>query len=169
MVWEGARCKPALYPIACIFRSERMMKKSRAETSGALSGEFADRVRPPYASDEKRRQAAELLATSAHHAFWICPPIRCGIGPEHGVRGSSAPPFRRISIDIRMPLKVRPCACAKKDIPGMRLRKLQGSARAPASGGWINSVSQHPRAVRMKSDPKRRIKISGNDPPGTPG
>ena len=38
------------------------MKKSRAETSGALSGEFADRVRPPYASDEKRRQAAELFA-----------------------------------------------------------------------------------------------------------
>jgi len=38
-----------------------MMKKSRAETSGALSGEFADRVRPPYASDEKRRQAAELF------------------------------------------------------------------------------------------------------------
>ena len=37
------------------------MKKSRAETSGALSGEFADRVRPPYASDEKRRQAAELF------------------------------------------------------------------------------------------------------------
>ena len=48
-------------PDACIFRSERMMKKSRAETSGALSGEFADRVRPPYASDEKRRQAAELF------------------------------------------------------------------------------------------------------------
>ena len=38
------------------------MKNSRAETSGALSGEFADRVRPPYASDEKRRQAAELFA-----------------------------------------------------------------------------------------------------------
>ena len=37
------------------------MKKSRAETSGTLSGEFADRVRPPYASDEKRRQAAELF------------------------------------------------------------------------------------------------------------
>ena len=37
------------------------MKKSRAETTGALSGEFADRVRPPYASDEKRRQAAELF------------------------------------------------------------------------------------------------------------
>ena len=37
------------------------MKKSRAETSGALSGEFADRVRSPYASDEKRRQAAELF------------------------------------------------------------------------------------------------------------
>ncbi len=104
------------------------------------------------------------LATSAHHAFWICPPIRCGIGPEHGVRGSFAPPSRRTSIDIRMPSSEKPCACAKKGTPGMRLRKLQGSVRAPASGGWINSASQQPRAVPMKSDPKRRIKISGNDP-----
>lgn len=45
----------------------------------------------------------------------------------------------------------------------MRLRRLRVSARAPASGGWINSASQYQKAVRMKSDPKRRIKISGND------
>ena len=143
------------------------MKKSRAETSGTLSGEFADRVRPPYASDEKRRQAAELFEHGIGYQrasrILDLPPIRCGIGPEHGVRGSSAPPSRRTSIAIRMLSNEKPCACAKKDTPGMRLRKLRGSVRAPASGGWINSVSQHPRAVRMKSDPKRRIKISGND------
>ena len=104
------------------------MKKSRAETSGALSGEFADRVRPPYASDEKRRQAAELF----EH----------GIGPEHGERGSSAPPSHRTSIAIRMPSNEKPCACAKKGTPGMRLRKLRASAQAPASGGWKNSGNQ---------------------------
>ena len=120
-------------------------------------------MRPMKSAGRPQSSLSTGLATSALHAFWICPPIRCGIGPEHGVRGSSAPPSRRISIDIRMPSSEKPCACAKKDTPGMRLRKLRASARAPASGGWINLASQHPRAVRMKSDPKRRIKISGND------
>ena len=121
-------------------------------------------MRPMKSAVRPQSSLRTGLATIALNEFWICPPIRCGIGPEHGVRGSCAPPSRRTSIDIRMPSSEKPCACAKKDTPGMRLRKLQASARAPASGGWINSASQQPRAVRMKSDPKRRIKISGNDP-----
>lgn len=120
-------------------------------------------MRPMKSAGRPQSSLSTELATSAHHAFWICPPIRCGIGPEHGVRGSSAPLSRRTSIDIRMLSNEKPCACAKKDTLGMRLRKLRGSARAPASGGWINSDSQHPRDVRMKSDPKRRKKINGND------
>ena len=144
------------------------MKKSRAETSGALSGEFADRVRPPYASDEKRRQAAELFAHGIGYQrasrildlpantlrdwarAWRAGKLRTTISP-HLYRYSDA--VKRKAVRMR-----------QKDTPGMRLRKLQASARAPASGGWINSASQQPRAVRMKSDPKRRIKISGNDP-----
>lgn len=140
------------------------MKKSRAETSGALSGEFADRVRPPYASDEKRRQAAELF----EHGIGYQRASRILDLPANTLRDWArawrAGKFRRTSIDIRMPSSEKPCACAKKGTPGMRLRKLRGSVRAPASGGWINSASQQPRAVPMKSDPKRRIKISGNDP-----
>ena len=127
-------------PIACALRMRQMKSAGRPHSSLSME-----------------------LATSALHAFWICPPIRCGIGPEHGVRGSSAPPSRRISIAIRMPSSEKPCACVKKDTPGMRLRKLRASARAPASGGWINSASQQPRAVRMKSDPKQRKKINGNE------
>ena len=143
------------------------MKKSRAETSGALSGEFADRVRPPYASDEKRRQAAELFEHGIGYQrasrildlpantlrdwarAWRAGKFRTTISP-HLYRYSDA--VKRKA--VRMRQKGHTC---------MRLRKLRGSARAPASGGWINSASQQPRAVRMKSDPKRRIKISGND------
>ena len=120
-------------------------------------------MRPMKNAGRPQSSLSTELANSALHAFWICPPIRCGIGPEHGVRGSSAPLFRRTSIAIRMLSNEKLYACAKKDTPGMRLRKQQASARAPASGGWINSASQYLRAVRMKSDPKRRIKISGND------
>lgn len=120
-------------------------------------------MRPMKSAGRPQSSLSTELATSALHAFWICPPIRCGIGPEHGVRGSSAPPSRRTSIDIRMLSNEKPCACVKKGTPGMRLRKLRASARAPASGGWINSASQQPRAERMKSDPKRRKKINGND------
>lgn len=143
------------------------MKKSRAETSGTLSGEFADRVRPPYASDEKRRQAAELFEHGIGYQrasrildlpantlrdwarAWRAGKFRTTISP-HLYRYSDA--VKRKAVRMR-----------QKDTPGMRLRKLRASVRAPASGGWINSASQHPRAVRMKSDPKRRIKISGND------
>ena len=72
------------------------MKKSRAETSGALSGEFADRVRPPYASDEKRRQAAELFAardwlparfthfgSARQYASGLGQSMACGEIPHH--------------------------------------------------------------------------------------
>ena len=118
------------------------MKKSRAETSGALSGEFADRVRPPYASDEKRRQAAELFEHGIGYQrasrildlpantlrdwarAWRAGKFRTTISP-HLYRYSDA--VKRKAVRMR-----------KKDTPGMRLRKLRGSARAPASGGWKN-------------------------------
>ena len=122
------------------------MKKSRAETSGALSGEFADRVRPPYASDEKRRQAAELFEHGIGYQrasrildlpantlrdwarAWRAGKFRTTISP-HLYRYSDA--VKRKAVRMR-----------QKDTPGMRLRKLQGSARAPASGGWKNSRNQ---------------------------